>query len=171
MTNILFLTFLLLVPYVGALVLNRLRTTEVVSFGFAARLGLALVMFTTGITHFAQTDGMRMLLPAWVPGAGELILVTGVLEIAAGVGLLVEPTARFTAHGLIFFFIAIFPANVWAAFNHVDYGGHSLSPAYPLLRGPLQALLIFWSWRIARGSHSLSSTAGEFGQMSDICRE
>src|SRR5687767_11269795 len=100
MKNILFLIFLLLVPYVGAMLLNRLRTREVVSLRFAARLGLAFVMFTTGITHFAQTDGMRMLLPAWVPGARELILGTGVLEIAAGVGLLVERTARFTAHGL-----------------------------------------------------------------------
>lgn len=150
MKNILFLTLFLLVPWVGALLLNRLSKKEVVSLTFAARFSLALVMFTTGITHFIQTDGMTMLLPAWVPAARELILITGVLEIAAGIGLLMERTARFTARCLIFFFIAIFPVNVWAAFNHVEYGGHSLGPVYLLVRGPLQVLLIFWSWRISR---------------------
>ena len=82
--------------------------------------------------------------------ARELILASGVLEIAAGIGLLVERTARYTAGFLIVFFIAVFPANVWAAFNHIDYGGHSIGPAYLLVRGPVQALLIIWSWRVVR---------------------
>ncbi len=151
MKNILFLSFLLLAPFFGAMLLNRVRKREVVSPLFAARFSLALVLFATGAAHFAQTDGMRMLLPPWVPAARELILVTGVLEIAAAIGLLADRTARSTARCLILFFIAIFPANVWAALNHVDYGGHLLGPAYLLARGPFQMLLIWWSWRIARG--------------------
>ena len=150
MKNILFLTFFLLAPFLFALLLNRLKKKRIVSLSFAARLGLALVMFITGVTHFTQTDGMKMLLPPWFPGARELILATGVLEIAAGIGLLVERKARYTAGFLSIFFIAVFPANVWAAFNHIDYGGHSIGPAYLLVRGPVQALLIIWSWRVVR---------------------
>jgi uncharacterized membrane protein len=150
MKNILVLTLLLLMPSLVALILNRSGKKQIVSRSFAARLGLALVLFVTGITHFVQTDGMRMLLPACVPAARELVLVTGVLEIVAGIALLIERTARFTARCLIVFFIAIFPANVWSAFNYIDYGGHSLGPAYLLVRGPLQVLLIFWAWRINR---------------------
>jgi uncharacterized membrane protein len=159
MKNILFLSFLLLVPFVGALVLNRALRKEVVSLSFASRLGLALVMFMTGITHFVQTDGMAMLLPPWVPAARELILLSGVFEIGAGIGLLMERTARPTAALLIVFFIAVFPANVWAAFNHVDYGGHALGPAYLLVRGPLQVFLIVWSWRISRSERKMCRAA------------
>lgn len=151
MKNILFLSFLLLAPLANALVINFLKKREMIDVWFARRLGLALVLFATGGAHFAQTEGMAKLLPAWVPMAKELILGTGVLEIAAAIGLLVNRTARVTARWLILFFIAVFPANVWAAFNYVDYGGHSLGPAYLLARGPLQVLLIFWSWRVAAG--------------------
>lgn len=166
MKNILLLTFLLLLPFVGALLLNRIRKKEVVSLRFATQLGLALVLFTTGTAHFVQADGMMKLLPPWVPLANELILLTGVLEIAAAVGLLVERMAGPTARCLILFFIVVFPANIWAAFNHVDYGGHSLGPAYLLVRGPLQVLLIVWSWSIARGGRSpCHPRLCEFGQM------
>lgn len=149
MKNIVFLTILLTLPLAATLLLKRAKRREIVTLRLAARLGLALVLFTTGIAHFTQTDGMRMLLPGWVPGARELILATGVLEIVAGVGLLITRTASVTARCLILFFIAIFPANVWAAFNHIDFGGHSLGPKYLLMRAPLQLLLILWSWRIA----------------------
>ena len=150
MKNILVLTFFLLAPFLAAPLLNRVKKKQIVSLSFAARFGLALVLFVTAVTHFIQTDGMRMLLPTWVPAARELILVTGILEIAAGIGLLVERTARLTSGCLIVFFIAVFPANVWAAFNHIEYGGHSVGPAYLLVRGPLQALLIIWCWRVTR---------------------
>src|SRR5687767_1448903 len=107
MKNILFLTFLLLLPFVGALLLNRFGKEQVVSLRFAARLGLAFVLVTTGTAHFVQTDGMMKLLPPWVPLANELILFTGVLEIAAAVGLLVERMAVPTARCLILFLIAV----------------------------------------------------------------
>lgn len=150
MKNIVVLTLLLLTPSLVTLVLTRLGKKVIVSTGFSSRLGLALVLFATGITHFLQTDGMLLLLPPWVPAARELILVTGVLEIAAGIALLIERTAHLSARCLIVFFIAVFPANVWAAFNHIEYGGHSLGPVYLLVRGPFQMLLIYSAWRIGR---------------------
>lgn len=150
MKNIVVLVCLLLLPAGIALLLNHLSRKEVVSLGRASRLGLALVMFVTGLTHFVQTDGMATLIPPSIPGGRQLIIITGVLEIAAGIGLLIESIARWTAGCLIVFFIAVFPANVWAALNYVEYGGHSIGPAYLLVRGPLQALLIIWSWRVLR---------------------
>jgi uncharacterized membrane protein len=167
MKNIVVLICLLVLPTAVALLLKRVRKKQIISLLFAARLGLAFLMFITGLTHFTQTDGMRLLLPTWVPAARELILVTGVLEIVAGIGLLIERTARYTAGFLIVFFIAVFPANVWAAFNLIDYGGHSMGPAYLLVRGPLQALLILWSWRVVSEtpfetqSYAISSEGSE----------
>ena len=58
MKNIVVLFCLLVLPTAVTLLLNRLRKKQAVSLSFAARLGLALVMFITGLTHFTQTDGM-----------------------------------------------------------------------------------------------------------------
>ena len=91
---------------------------------------------------------MKMI-PEWMPAAREIIWATGVLEILAAVGLLVKRTVRITGRMLILYFIAVFPLNVWAAMNHVDFGGHALGPLYLLVRGPFQALLIFWAWKFA----------------------
>lgn len=89
------------------------------------------------------------LIPEWAPAPRETIWVTGALEILAAIGLLVKGTARLTGRMLILFFIAVFPSNVWAAWNHVDFGGHGLGPLYLLVRGPFQVLLIFWAWKFA----------------------
>ena len=43
---------------------------------------------------------------------------------------------------LLAFLIAVFPANVFAAFNHVEMGGHEAGPAYLLVRAPFQLALM-----------------------------
>lgn len=158
MRNILLLASVLMLPLLVAAVFNGFRGREVLPRQFAIRLGLALMLFVTGTAHFVQTDGMAMLLPPWVPAAEGIILLSGVFEIAAAVGLLVERTARLTALTLVAFFILIFPANVWAAFRHIEYGGHEMGPMYLLARGPFQALLIYWSWRIYRSKRGGTAT-------------
>lgn len=42
--------------------------------------------------------------------------------------------------------IAFLPANVWAAIQRVDFGGHAAGPVYLLFRIPLQAFFIGWLW-------------------------
>jgi uncharacterized membrane protein len=149
MRNIVILAMVLLAPTIAAAVQTRLMGRSFLSTRFAARLGLALVLFLTGVAHFVQTEEMAMLLPAWVPAGRGLILLSGVFEVAAGFGLLWDRAARISAAVLVVFFVLVFPANVWAALNYVPYGGHGAGPMYLLVRGPLQVLFILWSWRIA----------------------
>lgn len=170
MKNILFLATVLLLPSAAAWVTNRVARREIFALQFAARLGLALVLFVTGSTHFVQPRGMSMLLPEWVPARIGIVLVTGFLEILAGIGLLWKRTTVMTGGVLVVFFVAIFPANVWAAWNEVDFGGHALGPAYLIARGPLQLLLIVWSWRIAtEGSPRRSFFGGEITHGRKTC--
>ena len=149
MKNILILTLALVLPLLGALSWNRTARTGVYPVAAAGRLGLALVLIMTGSAHFTRTEGIMKMIPEWMPAAREIIWATGVLEILAAVGLLVKRTVRITGRMLILYFIAVFPLNVWAAMNHVDFGGHALGPLYLLARGPFQALLIFWAWKFA----------------------
>jgi uncharacterized membrane protein len=110
------------------------------------RVSLALVFAFTGLGHFAKGRDMAELLPPRVPARLPIIWVTGVLELAFAVGLLLPHWSRMTGIAIIAFLILVFPANISAALRRVDFGGHGRGPAYLLLRAPLQLLLIAWAW-------------------------
>ena len=40
-----------------------------------------------------------------------------------------------------------FPANIYAAIQHVPMGGHAWGPVYLLVRAPLQAAILLWVYR------------------------
>jgi uncharacterized membrane protein len=91
----------------------------------------------------------------WVPARVGIIYVTGALELAGAVGLLVPRVSRLAGLSLIAFLVLVLPANVYAAFNRVEMGGHGAGPAYLLLRVPFQFLLIGWAyWFAVRRGHT-----------------
>jgi uncharacterized membrane protein len=108
------------------------------------RWGIAAVFAFTGLGHFLKTEGMMALLPEWVPLRYEVILFTGVLEIALGFAILVGRTRRPVAWLLLAMLVAFLPVNIWAAIHRVEFGGHELGPIYLFVRVPLQLLFVFW---------------------------
>lgn len=111
----------------------------------AGRIALAILFFVTGAAHFTMTEGMAEMVPPPFP-AVPTVLATGVLEILGAVGLLLPRTRRLSAWCLFVMLIAIFPANVYAAFHHQGLGGHAEGPSYLWTRGPLQVLFLAWTW-------------------------
>jgi uncharacterized membrane protein len=99
---------------------------------------------------------MAMMLPPIIPFKMGVIYFTGVIEIAASVGLLIPKLKVLTGWMLILFFILIIPANIHAAVNHVDYQnatteGNGL--AYLWFRVLLQVLFIVWTYLSAVNRH------------------
>ena len=89
------------------------------------------------------------MLPRFIPLKKVFVYVTGLIEILAGVGLLIKPYRHTTSVLLIIFFILILPANVYAAINKIDYekgnySGNGLK--YLWFRIPLQIFFIEWVW-------------------------
>jgi uncharacterized membrane protein len=113
------------------------------------RISLALLLLFTGLGHFVNPEPMAAMLPPWVPGRVPIIYITGVLEWAGAIGLLVPRHARLAGMCLLAFLIAVFPANVFAALNYVGMGGHDAGPAYLLVRGPFQLGLMWWTYHFA----------------------
>ena len=110
----------------------------------AAAIGLAVLFLFTGSGHFLQTDLMAEMLPPWVPARVALVYLTGVLEFALAIGFFIPETRRsagWMAAGVLIFF---FPANIYAAINHVPMGGHAWGPVYLLVRAPLQIVILAW---------------------------
>jgi uncharacterized membrane protein len=111
---------------------------------------LAVAMILAGVSHFTMTDTFVAIVPDYLPMHREIVLVTGVLEILGGLGLLVPATRRMTAWALIAFFVAVLPANVHQATHDLQPPGLEMSPTMLWVRLPLQLVFIAWAWWMTR---------------------
>jgi uncharacterized membrane protein len=128
----------------ATLVLRGLGVVGVGAFATwldSARVALALMFLFTAAAHFnrMKEDLVRMVPPSF-PNPRALVLVTGLLEIAGAIGLLVPATQRLAAWGLAILLIALFPANVSAAKRGLTLRGKPVTPL--ALRLPIQLLFL-----------------------------
>lgn len=147
-------TLLLLLLLIGPWFVQTLRTragAQSADADGAGRLGLVLAFLFTASGHFMMTDAMTLMLPPWVPARAELVLATGVLEIAIAVGLVWQRVRTLTAWAALTVLIGFYPVNVYAAWHQVPMGGHAWGLEYLWLRTPLQILLVAWTWRFGLG--------------------
>jgi uncharacterized membrane protein len=115
------------------------------------RVVLAVAMVSVGCSHFVVTDAFARIVPAALPAPRLLVYVSGVAEIAGGVGLLLTKTRRWAGLALIAFYIAVFPANVNTAVNGIQADPAHPQPEWALwLRLPFQALFIWAAWFASR---------------------
>jgi uncharacterized membrane protein len=117
-----------------------------VSPDIAGVIGLVLVFLLTASAHFLMPQALAAMLPPFVPARLPIVYLTGVLEIALALGIALPATRRLAGLAAIATLVLFFPANVYAAFTRVDIAGHAWGPTYLLIRAPLQALLIAWTW-------------------------
>ena len=101
------------------------------------RIALALAFIAMGVSHFvaAPARTMRAMIPpalrqSWMPSPMVLVTLTGLCEVAGGLGLLWEPTRFITGIALVLFLIAVFPANAYAA-EHPERFGKAATPFWP----------------------------------------
>lgn len=153
---------ILILPYLILTAVDRLGRGRRLQPGLRGRISLALVFLFTGLGHFIQPEAMAQMLPPWVPARVAVIYGTGVLELSAAAGLSVPGLWRLAGVCLIVFLVLALPANVYAAINHVEMGGHGIGPAYLLVRVPLQLILIGWTyWFAVRRSTSEAVRKGD----------
>ncbi len=98
-------------------------------------------MVAMGVLHLAKPEPFAGVVPAYLPHHRLLVLVSGVAEIAGGVGLHVPRLRKAAAWGLVALFVAVFPANVDMALHPP----HGIPPWALWLRLPFQVPLILWA--------------------------
>lgn len=117
-----------------------------------ARWVMVLFMVASGIGHFAITDAYASMIPAGWPAPRLLVWVSGVAELAGGIGLVTPwPRLRRAASwGIVALLVAVFPANVNMAVSHISPPGLHASSAALWARLPFQALFVAWAVWLAR---------------------
>jgi uncharacterized membrane protein len=141
----------LIVTFLASLGITWAGSGEPASI-LSGNIAMCAMLLFTALGHFKFPEGMKMMIPPFIPFKSAMVLLTGLMEIAAGVALLF-PAARYaTGIFLILFFIALLPANIYAASRHLDYQKGTYDgkgPAYLWFRIPMQVLLIAWVWYFA----------------------
>ncbi len=103
--------------------------------------------FFGGLAHFAFTELEASIVPPQIPDATDVVLGTGVLELAGALGLMLPWTRRLAGWCLFALTLAVTPANVYMLYVHDQF------PSVPVwllwLRLPLQLVLL---WLIVWGS-------------------
>ena len=124
-------------------------TAHKYNFPLSARIAMSAMLLFTAMGHFMFTKGMALMIPDFIPFKTGMVYLTGVIEIAAAIGLLIPGFRVLTAWLLILFFVLLLPANIKAAVGHIDienatFNGSGLN--YLWFRIPLQILFIVWTY-------------------------
>lgn len=122
------------------------------AYVLSGNIAMCAMLQFTALGHFKFPEGMSRMIPPFVPFKKTMVLLTGLMEIAAGIALLFPATRHAAGIFLILFFIALLPANIYAASQHLDYQKGTYDgkgPEYLWFRIPMQVFLIAWVWYFA----------------------
>jgi uncharacterized membrane protein len=100
----------------AARLVGALGVDYVDSWPNAVAVGLAAMFVVTGVAHFVNPlrRDMVAIVPPTLPAPALLVTITGVLELAGAIGLLIPATRVAAAICLFVLMLAMFPANVYA---------------------------------------------------------
>jgi uncharacterized membrane protein len=116
---------------------------------------LSVLLVTAGALHFVATDLFAQIVPPMLPAPEVIVWLSGVAEIAIGLGLMFRRTRRIAAVLAVALFVAVFPANLYMAMAHLEIRGLPAWLPQPTetgrwMRLPFQALLVGWAIWVAR---------------------
>jgi uncharacterized membrane protein len=107
---------------------------------------IAIFYIGAGIAHLAVPEKLLLITPAWVPFARELIIATGVFEIAASIALVTRTPLRWWAGvAMAIYALCVWPANFKHAIDGIEmpYIGNSWWYHGPRLA--FQPVIIWWA--------------------------
>ena len=135
----------LLLTFIIAIAVSFLSQRRL-HYRLCAQIAISAMFLFAGISHFLLHDVMVKMLPEFMPLKYFIIYLTGLIEIVFAFGFLQNKYSRLTGILAIAFLICVFPANIYAAINSIEFGGNVNGIAYLLFRIPLQLFLIGWIW-------------------------
>ena len=105
---------------------------------------MAYFYINVGVKHFTDSNWFLHIIPPYLISVGlELVYISGVFEILLGILLLFSKYRKIAGYGIILLLIAVYPANIYLAFNEEPQKLIGISSfAASWIRLPIQFLLI-----------------------------
>ena len=133
--------FILVISFVLLRGLGWLGVKPLSSWREAGLKAVAIMFLFTGSTHFSgMKHDYAAMLPRPLSDNLGIIYLSGALQIAGAVGLLIPRTRRLAGICLALLLVAMFPGNVYAALNNIKFRGDAPTPLW--LRAPIQLFFI-----------------------------
>lgn len=110
---------------------------------------LAGIFATSGVAHLVKPAVFEPLMPSWVPVHDEVILWSGVAELACAAGLLVPATRRPAGWASAALLVGVFPGNLKMATDAMRTRSTRFK-AVALARLPLQLPMVRTALKAAR---------------------
>ena len=104
-------------------------------------LVVAALFVASGVLHLVNPSAFLWLMPPWLPLKTELIVISGVMELASAFGLIFK--LRWAPLLTVITLLAVWPANWWFAIDSLSSNPDIALIAW--LRLPLQLPLIYWA--------------------------
>ena len=110
-------------PFVVPLTSPRQPGNRAMRTRLAMRWIMAAFYCVAGVLHLTAADGFLAIVPGWVPFPREVVLLTGLCEIAGACALLTARWRRLAGMMLALYAVCVFPANIKHAFEGVSVVG------------------------------------------------
>ena len=79
---------------------------------------MSLFYINIGVKHFIDPNWFLHIMPPYLMLIGlELVYISGFFEILLGVMLVFKKYRKIAAYGIILLLVAVYPANIYLAFN------------------------------------------------------
>ena len=120
---------------------------------FWNRVAVVMGLFIgfAGVMHFASPEFFNDIVPPWLPPSEAFwTYISGVAEILIAVLLLRQSSRRAGAIAAIWLYIAVYPANLYMAWDWRDQPFSDQVVSYGRL--PFQFLFIWLAWKIAKAT-------------------
>ncbi len=111
---------------------------------------LATIFFLiAGAMHFVIPEFYLAMMPPFIPFQSFFVVLTGIAEMAGGVGLQIPKLRKLTGLLMIAMLVAIFPANIYVAIAQPALPDITYSSGSMWWRLLLQPLFIAWVWFVS----------------------
>lgn len=112
-------------------------------------LFLLSAFFTyAGFHHLFAPDFYVSIMPPWIPAHLALVYISGVFEIMGGIGVLIPRFRALAGLGLVALLVAVYPANLYMAFNPEMFPDIPVTALY--VRLVLQFVAFYWAYSVTR---------------------
>ena len=112
---------------------------------------MGLYYIWVGISHFYNTDFFLKIMPPSFPFHLESVYLSGFFEIIFGMGIMIKFFRKYASWGLILLLIAVYPANIYLAFNEVAQNKIGISSFMASwVRLPIQFILIGLAYLVSK---------------------